>query len=72
MRGEKFLNPPLIRLLLGDLILIINAQAVAGQEKFRWENQTKDIGKKKGGVRGVISQTQKRNRRCKVMPSDRM
>lgn len=71
MRREKSPSPPLIRVLLGDLILTINAQSVAGQDKFRQENQTKDI-KKKGGVRGVISQTQRRNRRCKVMPTGRI
>ena len=49
---------PRIRVLLGDLILIINAQSVAGLDKFRQENQTKDI-EKTGGVRGVISQTRR-------------
>lgn len=27
-------------------------QPIAGQDKARWENQTKDTRKKKGGVRG--------------------
>lgn len=36
------------------------------QDKVRGENQTNDIGKKKGGVRGDARQTQRRIRRCNI------
>ena len=38
---------------------------IAGQDKVGRKNQTKDIGKKKGRVRGV-NKTQRRNRRYKM------
>ena len=38
---------------------------IAGQDKVRHENQTKDTGKK-DRVRGVASKTWRRNRRCKM------
>ena len=40
--------------------------SIAGQDKVRRENQTKDIGKKKGGVREVTSLTWRGNRRYKM------
>lgn len=36
---------------------------IAGQDKVKWENQTRDTGKKKDGVRGVASETGRGNRR---------
>lgn len=39
---------------------------IAGQNKLRWENQTKDTRKKKGGGRGVASETWRGNKRCKM------
>lgn len=39
---------------------------IAGQDRVRWENQTRDTGKKKRGVRGVTRVTQRRNKRCKM------
>lgn len=39
---------------------------IARQDRFRWENQVKDTGKKKGRVRGVTRETWKGNRNSKI------
>ena len=46
---------------------------VAVQGKISRENQTKDTGKKKGGVRGVTSETQRKQEeqdKREVIPRD--
>lgn len=39
---------------------------MVGQDKVKLENQTKDTGKKSNGVRGVVRETWRGNKRYKM------
>lgn len=54
------------------ILCLVNKEAdrpIPGQDKIRWESQAQDTGKKSGRVRGVMSETQRENRKYKMKES---